>query len=80
VISKFNSVVTFSTVPYPQKTAQEIQKTSRQIDGSKTPVSKPQRILAFRCNAFEEDPDWEELDASSMLEAEQGVFGWVNRN
>jgi hypothetical protein len=43
-------------------------------------VSKPQRILAFRCNAFEEDPDWEELDASSMLEAEQGVFGWVNRN
>lgn len=43
-------------------------------------VKARKRYLAFRCNAFSQDPDWEEMDASSMLQAEQGVFDWVNRN
>jgi len=38
------------------------------------------RFRAFRCNAFAKDPRWEELDVSSMPEAQEGVFAWVNRN
>ena len=34
----------------------------------------------FRCNAFSQDPDWEEMEAASRLEAEEGVFARVNRN
>jgi len=43
-------------------------------------VKARKRFRAFRCNAFAEDPAWQEMDASSMLEAEQEVFTWVNRN
>jgi hypothetical protein len=43
-------------------------------------VKAQKRFLAFRCNAFAEDPNWQKMDASSMLQAEQGVFDWVNRN
>ena len=43
-------------------------------------VKARKRFRAFRCNAFAEDPAWQEMDASGMLEAEQEVFTWVNRN
>jgi hypothetical protein len=43
-------------------------------------VKARKRFFAFRCNAFEKDPNWEEMDASSMREAQQDVFAWVNRN
>jgi hypothetical protein len=43
-------------------------------------VKYRKRYLAFRCNAFAKHPNWEKMDASSMLQAEQGVFDWVNRN
>jgi hypothetical protein len=45
-----------------------------------TYVKARKRFRAFRCNAFAEDPAWQEMDASGMLEAEQEVFTWVNRN
>ena len=43
-------------------------------------VKTRKRFFAFRYNAFEKDPNWEEMDASSMREAQQDVFAWVNRN
>ena len=43
-------------------------------------VKAQKRFRASRCNAFAKDSGWEEMDASSMPEAQQGAFAWVNRN
>jgi|BogFormECP12_OM2_1039638.scaffolds.fasta_scaffold05517_8 hypothetical protein len=43
-------------------------------------VKSEGRFLAFRCNAFCEDPAWENLDAATIEEAKRAVFAWLRRN
>jgi hypothetical protein len=39
-----------------------------------------QRFLAFRCNAFEQDPEWQLIDAATLPEAKRAILNWLKRN
>jgi hypothetical protein len=38
------------------------------------------RFLGFRCNAFEEDPDWQLICAATLPEAKRAILNWLKRN
>jgi hypothetical protein len=38
------------------------------------------RFLAFRCNAFEHDPDWQLIDVATLTEAKRAILNWLKRN
>jgi hypothetical protein len=43
-------------------------------------VESYQRFLGFRCNAFEQDPDWQSISAASLPEAKRAILNWLKRN
>jgi hypothetical protein len=34
----------------------------------------------FRCNAFEENPDWQLTYAATLPEAKRAILNWLKRN
>jgi hypothetical protein len=43
-------------------------------------VKSCRRYLAFRCNAFKQDPDWQLIDAATLPEAKSAILAWLKRN
>jgi hypothetical protein len=43
-------------------------------------VKSSKRFRAFRCNAFEQDPDWQLISAATLPEAKRAILNWLKRN
>jgi hypothetical protein len=43
-------------------------------------VKSCRRFLGFRCNAFEENPDWQLISAATLPEAKRTIMNWLKRN
>jgi hypothetical protein len=37
-------------------------------------------FLGFRCNAFEENPDWQLTYAAALPEVKRAIWNWLKRN
>jgi len=42
-------------------------------------IKSRRRFLGFRCNAFEEDPDWQLICAATLPGAKRAVLNWLKR-
>ena len=43
-------------------------------------VKSEARFVAFRCNAYCEDPAWQKMSAATIAEATRAVSAWLRRN
>ena len=43
-------------------------------------VKSCRRYLCFRCNAFEQDPDWQLICAATLADAKSAILNWLKRN